>query len=130
MAWKDDIPPSVKEKSTHSVAPCNEKAKKAGESSIPTACEWALQRGFQMKSESECSEEVALSALVTIAWPERGASAIKGIKAQLRNRLKNGMLNLLLQVSVNRPETESNEAKIIHQSKSSYPLRKKELPNG
>ena len=65
-----------------------------------------------MKSESECSEEVALSALVTIAWPERDASAIKGIKAQLRNRLKNGMLNLLLQVSVNRPETESNEAKI------------------
>ena len=58
-------------------------------------------------------EEVTLSAPITNAWPERGASAIKRIKTRLRNMLKNDMLNSLLHISVNGPETEANIAKGI-----------------
>ena len=57
--------------------------------------------------------EVTLSAPITNAWPERGASAIKRIKTRLRNRLKNDMLNSLVHISVNGPETEANETKGI-----------------
>ena len=57
--------------------------------------------------------EVTLSAPITNAWPERGASAIKRIKTQLRNRLKKDTLNSLLHISVNGPETGANTTKGI-----------------
>ena len=57
--------------------------------------------------------QLTLSAPITNAWPERGASAIKRIKIRLRNRLKNDMLNSLLHISVNGPETGANETKGI-----------------
>ena len=57
--------------------------------------------------------DVTFSASITNAWPERGASAIKRIKTRLRNRLKNDMVNSLLYISVNEPETEANENKGI-----------------
>ena len=41
------------------------------------------------------------------------ASATKRIKTRLRNRLNNDMLNLLLHISVNAPETRANETKAI-----------------
>jgi len=68
--------------------------------------------------------EVTLSAPITNAWPERGASEIKRIKTQLRNRPKNDMLNLLLHVSINGPavsmpaakeELQTTEASYFHQ---------------
>ena len=57
--------------------------------------------------------EVTLSAPITKAWPERGASAIKRIKTRLRNRLKKVMLNSLLHILVNGPETGANITKGI-----------------
>ena len=57
--------------------------------------------------------EVALSAPITNAWPERGASAVKRIKTRLRNRLKNDMLNSLLHVSINGPAVSTPEAKEV-----------------
>ena len=60
------------------------KTQKTGESSTPTALEWSLKRVFKLKSEFRYFypkivqlAEVTLSALITNAWPERGASAIK-----------------------------------------------------
>ena len=112
MAWKDDIPTSVKEKYSHSAAPtAKKKTQKTGESSTPTALEWSLKRVFKLKSEFGNFypkivqlAEVTLSAPITNAWPERGANAIKRIKTWLRNMLKNDMLNSLLHISVNGPE--------------------------
>lgn len=57
--------------------------------------------------------EVAASLPVTNAWPERGASALKNIKTKHRNRIKNDMLEALLQVSVNGPDSNSDGAKKI-----------------
>ena len=53
---------------------------------------------------------VAASLPVTNAWPERGASALKNIKTRHRNRIKNDMLESLLQVAVNGPASSSEEA--------------------
>jgi hypothetical protein len=49
---------------------------------------------------------IILSLPVSIAWPERGASALKRIKTRLRSRLKDDMLSGLLQVSINGPPVE------------------------
>ena len=58
---------------------------------------------------------VAASLPVTNAWPERGASALKNIKTRHRNRIKNDMLEALLQVAVNGPASTGEEAgKIVH----------------
>ena len=57
--------------------------------------------------------EVILSAPITDAWSERGASAIKRIKTRLRNRPKNDLLNSSFHISVNGPETGANETKGI-----------------
>ena len=53
--------------------------------------------------------EVILTRTVSNAWPERGASRVKIIKTDLRNRLKNDMLNGLLNVVVDGPEMCSDE---------------------
>lgn len=105
-AWKSLVPPST--------------ARGSSEKSAPTPLEWALQRVVKMKSEYGYFyplivelAEVALSAPITNAWPERGASAVKRIKTRLRNRLKNDMLNSLLHVSINGPAVSTPEAKEV-----------------
>lgn len=45
--------------------------------------------------------KVGLSLPCSNAWPERGGSMIKITKTKCRNRLKNPMLNSLMQVSIN-----------------------------
>lgn len=57
--------------------------------------------------------EVALALPVSNAWPERGASKIKLIKSRLRSRLKNDLLNSLLQISINGPDLFSKESEDI-----------------
>ena len=69
--------------------------------------------------------KVALSAPITDAWPERGASAVKRIKTRLRNRLKNDMLNLLLHVSINGPAVSMPEAKEVVRTAVANCLQKK-----
>ena len=65
--------------------------------------------------------EVAASLPVTNAWPERGASALKNIKTKHRNRIKNDMLEALLHVSVNGPDSNSVGAeKIVKQAVSNW----------
>jgi hypothetical protein len=41
---------------------------------------------------------------VSNAWPEKGASKVKIIKTDLRNRLKNDMLEGLMHLTVNGPD--------------------------
>ena len=69
--------------------------------------------------------KVALSAPITNAWPERGASAVKRIKTRLRNRLKNDMLNSLLHVSINGPPVSTPEAKEVVKTAVANWLHKK-----
>ena len=76
----------MKEKYSHSAAPTAKKKTQIGnESSTPTALEWSLKKVFKLKSEFGYFypkivqlAEVTLSAPITNAWPERGASAITG----------------------------------------------------
>lgn len=44
---------------------------------------------------------------VSNAWPERGASAIKHIKSRIRSRLKDDMLEALMQVTINGPKVRN-----------------------
>ena len=49
--------------------------------------------------------EVGLSLPCSNAWPERGGSVINITKTKFRNRLNNKMLNSLMQVSIDAPES-------------------------
>lgn len=49
--------------------------------------------------------EVGLSLPGSNAWPERGGSVINITKTKFHNRLSNDMLNSLMQVSINAPES-------------------------
>ena len=70
--------------------------------------------------------ERCLSIPVSNAWPERGTSAFKLLKPRLRNRLKNGMLQALLQVSINSPPFESDAcAKIVRSAIDAWNRAKK-----
>lgn len=73
--------------------------------------EWCLKQIMKNKYEYSymCPNltrivELILTLPVSNAWPERGASKVKIIKTDLRNRLKNDMLNGLLHMAVNGPE--------------------------
>ena len=73
--------------------------------------------------------EVGLSLPCSNAWPERGGSVINITKTNFCNRLNNEMLNSLMQVSINGPESNQcsdvvksavdNWLKQISQGKSS-----------
>ena len=72
--------------------------------------------------------EVVLSTPVTNAWPERGVSALKRIKTRLRNRIKNDMLNTLLQVK----ELKDKKTNIIIKHATAAYLKKRKrrkIPN-
>ena len=49
--------------------------------------------------------EVGLSLPCSNAWPERGGSVINITKTKFCNRLSNQMLNALMHVSINAPES-------------------------
>lgn len=49
--------------------------------------------------------EVGLSLPCSNAWPERGGSVINITKTKFRNRLGNEMLNSLMQVAINVPDS-------------------------
>ena len=66
---------------------------------------------------------VILSLLVSNAWPERGATAIKRIKTRLWNRIKNAMLESLMQVTINRPDVKEART-IIDESVESWYMAK------
>ena len=74
-----------------------------------TSTEWSLKQILSMPVYKEFFlrftfiASVAASLPVTNALPEREASALKNIKTRHRNRIKNGMLQALLQVSINGP---------------------------
>ena len=117
-AWKSLVPPPA--------------ARGSSEKSASTPLDWALQRVIKMKSEYGYFyplivelAEVALSAPITNAWPERGASAVKRIKTRLKNRLKNDMLNSLLHVSINGPAVSTPEAKEVVKTAVANWLKKK-----
>jgi hypothetical protein len=48
--------------------------------------------------------ELVLTIPVSNAWSEKGASKVKIIKTDLRNRLKNDMLEGLMHLTVNGPD--------------------------
>ena len=73
--------------------------------------------------------ERCLSIPVSNSWPERGASALKRVKPRLRNRLKNDMLQALLQVSINGPAVESDACANIIQSAVDAWIRAKKRRN-
>lgn len=105
--WKIKMPAEIKE------------GTKSAEQ-LPTPTEWCLSRILQMRcalgSLYPCISkiaEVALALPVSNAWPERGASKIKLIKSRLRSRLKNDLLNSLLQISINGPDLFSKESEDI-----------------
>ena len=74
-----------------------------------------------------------MSIPVSNAWPERGASAVKRIKTRLRSSLKNDMLQALLQISINGPQVNDQEAtgSIIEQAVDLWEISKqrRKLPN-
>ena len=115
LSWRKDIPKDILTYGQgEKKQPIN--AKKENVRNI-TATEWCLERLVRMQHEyghhyPELLQfaQIVLSAPITNAWPEHGASAIKRIKTRLRNRLKNDMLNSLLQISINGPELNSMEA--------------------
>ena len=103
--WKDELPRDIKE----------------GKAAT-TSTTWTLHRITRQPSFCHffpllfSLAECCLSILVSNAWPERGASALKRVKPRLRNRLKNDMLQALLQVSINGPAVESDACANIIQS--------------
>jgi len=76
--------------------------------------EWCLTKIIEYKHECYhmCPKlikvvEIVLTVPVSNAWPERGASKVKLVKTNLRNKLKNDKLDGLLHISVNGPEIGS-----------------------
>ena len=105
-----------------------------------TPTEWAL--GYILSRKTEYKKhypllthlaEIILSIPVSNAWPERGASAVKRIKTRLRSSLKNDMLQALLQISINGPQVNDQEAtgSIIEQAVDLWEKSKqrRKLPN-
>lgn len=82
-----------------------------------TPLEWCLSEIMKHKNEYSymCPYltkvvEITLTMPLSNAWPERGASKVKIIKTDLRNRLKNDMLNGLLHIAVNGPDLCTEES--------------------
>ena len=107
MDWKIKMPTEIKEGAT----------KSKSTEQLPTPTEWCLSRIMQMRSAFcplypciSMIAEIALALPVSNAWPERGASKIKLIKNRLRSRLKNDLLNSLLQISLNGPQVFTKES--------------------
>ena len=85
------------------------------EGKCATSTTWTLHRVTSQPSLAHSFPvlsslaECCLSIPVSNAWPERGASALKRVKARLRDRLKNDLLRQALHVSINGSPIESDE---------------------
>ena len=79
-----------------------------------TATEWVLCQVLGQFQEEfihlVAIAKTALVAPVSNAWPERGGSAIKRIKARSRSQMKNDMLEALMMISLNGPTPNSELA--------------------
>ena len=69
------------------------------------------------KGETDFDEIVTLPkiasiALITNAWPERGAGAVKRIKSRQHSSMKNDLLNTLLHISLNGPNSKVQKRKL------------------
>ena len=85
-----------------------------------TATEWPLRYIVNNYQGQEFSliikyAKIAITAPVTNAWPERGASAVKRIKSRLRSTMKMDLLNALLLILMNGPTNNRKEATLIIQ---------------
>ena len=86
-----------------------------------TPTEWSLKRLLSMRTEYGhfCSKlvwiaEIILPLPMSNAWPERGASAVKRVKSQLRSSMTDQMLEALLHISINGPPVgEAQELKLL-----------------
>ena len=79
-----------------------------------TAMTWSLQKLAKMGhfyEELSFVAEIILSAPVTNAWPERGASALKRIKTRLRSKLGDDMMFSLMHITINGPELGTSESR-------------------
>jgi hypothetical protein len=88
---------------------------KEGKSST-TPTEWCLFKLMKMRATSVALlpltmyiVEDLLTMPISNAWSERGASKVRIIKTRLRSRLKNPMLECLMNISINGPDVESQE---------------------
>ncbi|VDH96877.1 Hypothetical predicted protein [Mytilus galloprovincialis] len=94
------------------------------DSQLRTSTEWCLRQIVLKRQEYKhvCPHlsniaEIVLTVPVSNAWPERGCSKVKIIKTDLRNRLKNDVLNGLMMISINGPQTCSHECdKVVNDS--------------
>ena len=84
-----------------------------------TPTEWALHQMLSQHSTYQYFmpgllqiAEVCLSLPISNAWPERGVSAVKRLKTRLRSRIRNDMLQALMQVPINGPNIGKCEAVI------------------
>ena len=97
IEWRADLPREIKDGK-----------------SLTTSTTWTLHRMTSQPSFSRffpllsSLAECCLSIPVSNAWPERGTSALKRNKTRPCNRLKNDMLQSLLQISINGPSVESD----------------------
>lgn len=104
LQWKEnDLPQTIRE----------------GTGSV-TATEWCLSRLLQPTYRSHYPmlsfvAGVCFSCPVSNAWPERAASVLKWQKSRLRSRIKNDLLNPLLQITINGPKQDSNELPTLMQ---------------
>lgn len=85
---------------------------KSGSSKV-TPTEWLLLHLLKSRSSFVTFSplllyiaEVVISLPVSNAWPERGASVLKNVKTRLRSKLKNEMLQAILNVGINGPEVQ------------------------
>ena len=101
-----------------------------------TPTEWALHQMLSQRSTYQYFmpgllqiAEVCLSLPISNAWPERGALAVKRVKTQLRSRIKNDMLQALMQVSIYGPNIGECEA-VIKTAVKKWMLNRKKLAKG
>lgn len=108
-----------------------------GISSKLSPTEWLLRKVVKEQALLKESYDLLVDAVkicltqpVSNATVERGASAVKRVKTRLRNRLKNGMLSVCLQVSINGPNPKSEECQtiILEASQKWRNTRKRNLP--
>ena len=73
--------------------------------------------------------EIVLCIPVSNAWPERGASKVRLVKTNMRNRLGNNMLQCLLQIGINGPELCSSKADELVKASVDVWLKKAKVPH-
>lgn len=78
-----------------------------------TPTDWCRQKLLFMKDLVPFNLPLVASLPVSNAWPERGTRSLKLIKTRLRSRMKNDILNSLLQILISGPEVGSKEFDVV-----------------